>query len=174
MASVYIALGSNIGNREANLRMALRGITRMSRVGAVSPLYETDAVGPDQPSYYNAVCRIETGLEPASLLRFLKALEHEIGRRPGGPHWGPRPIDLDILLYDDRVLETDDLVIPHPRLAERAFVLLPLRDLAPDTRHPVLARTMSELAAIADTKTLRRTAEAGWDGVAGREERVRL
>src|SRR5712692_3244656 len=114
MANVYIALGSNIGNREANLRMALRGMTRMSRVKSVSALYESEPLGsfeapstegrqdrPEQPPYYNAVCFIETGLEPASLLRFLKGLEHEIGRRPGGPRLGPRPIDLDILLYEE-------------------------------------------------------------------------
>src|SRR2546425_9325206 len=129
MATVYIALGSNTGNREANLRMALRGMTRMSRVKAVSALYESDPVGPEQPPYYNAVCRVETGLEPASLLRFLKGLEHEIGRRPGGSRWGPRPIDLDILLYEERVLEAEDLVIPHERLAERAFVLVPLAEI---------------------------------------------
>src|SRR5919108_5809969 len=114
MSTVYLGLGANIGNREANMRMALRGLTRMARVEAVSALYETEPIGSieDQPAFYNAVCRIETGLEPESLLRFVKALEHEIGRRPGGAPGGPRPIDLDILLYDDRVTESRDLVIP--------------------------------------------------------------
>ena len=175
MARVYIGLGANVGNREANLRMALRGMTRMSRVEAVSALYESEPVGPEQPVYYNAVCCIETGLEPASLLRFLQGLEHEIGRRPGGPRWGPRPIDLDILLYEERVLEGEDLVIPHPRVAERAFVLVPLAGITPEMRHPVLGLTIVELAAAVDAEGVRRIAESGWDGVAGREgERVKL
>ncbi len=175
MAAVYIALGSNIGNREANLRMALRGMTRMARVKAVSCLYETEPMGPEQPAFYNAVARVETGLEPVSLLRFLKSLEYEMGRRPGGPHWGPRPIDLDILLYDERVLETDEIVIPHPRMVERAFVLVPLAELAPGLRHPSLDKTVAALARAVVTKGVRRIAELGWDGVAGTEgERVKL
>src|SRR5437867_665789 len=126
MAIAYIGLGSNLGNREANLRMALRLMTRLSRVEAVSALYESDPVGPEQPPYYNAACRIETGLEPLPLLRFLQSIEHEIGRRSGGERWGPRPIDLDLLLYDDRIVDSDDLSVPHPRLSERAFALAPL------------------------------------------------
>jgi 2-amino-4-hydroxy-6-hydroxymethyldihydropteridine diphosphokinase len=176
MATVYLGLGANIGNREANLRMALRGFTRMARVEAVSSLYETDPVGSvqDQPAFYNAVCRIETGLEPESLLRFLKTLEHEIGRRPGGQTGGPRPIDLDILLYDDRVHERADLTIPHPRLAERAFVLVPLAEITPDARHPAIGKTIAELAQAVSKDGVREIKPAGWDGVAGSEQRVRL
>ena len=176
MSTVYLGLGANIGNREANLRMALRGLTRMARVEAVSSLYETDPIGSvkDQPAFYNAVCRIQTGLEPASLVRFLKSLEHEIGRRPGGPVGGPRPIDLDILLYDDRTLETEDLTVPHPRLAERAFVLVPLAEIAPDASHPQNDETIAELAEKVDKEGVRSIKEVGWDGVAGTETRVRL
>jgi 2-amino-4-hydroxy-6-hydroxymethyldihydropteridine diphosphokinase len=176
MPVVYLGLGANIGNREANLRMALRGLTRMARVEAVSSLYETDPVGAvqDQPAFYNAVCRIETGLEPESLLRFLRSLEHEIGRRPGGPIGGPRPIDLDILLYEDRVLESEDLTIPHPRLAERAFVLVPLSDIGPDARHPQRDETIGELAKEVGKGGVRRIKDAGWDGVVGSEGRVRI
>lgn len=175
MSAVYVGLGSNIGNREANLRMGLRGLTRMARVEAVSALYETDPVGrPDQPPYYNACCRIETGLDPLPLLRFLKSLEHEIGRRPGGPKWGPRPIDLDILLYEDCMLEGDELTVPHPRLAERAFALVPLAGIAADAVHPLAGKTVAELAAAVDARGVRRVKEAGWDGVAGTEGRVRL
>jgi 2-amino-4-hydroxy-6-hydroxymethyldihydropteridine diphosphokinase len=176
MATVYVGLGANVGNREANLRMALRAMTRMARVEAVSTLYETDPIGSvqDQPAFYNAVCRIETGLEPESLLRFLKGIEHEIGRRPGGPVGGPRPIDLDILLYDDRTVETEDLTIPHPRLAERAFVLVPLAEIAPDVQHPQLAETVAALSGIVETEGVRRIRDIGWDRVVGREGRVRL
>ena len=176
MPTVYIGLGANIGNREANLRMALRGLTRMARVEVVSSLYETDPIGSvkDQPAFYNAACRIETGLEPESLLRFLKSLEHEIGRRPGGPIGSPRPIDLDILLYEDRILQSQDLTIPHPRLAERAFVLVPLGEIAPDARHPQHDETIAQLAERVGSEGVLRIKETGWDGVMGRDERVRL
>jgi 2-amino-4-hydroxy-6-hydroxymethyldihydropteridine diphosphokinase len=176
LSTVYLGLGANIGNREANLRMALRGLTRMARVEAVSSLYETDPVGSvrDQPPFYNAVCRTETGLEPDSLLRFLKTLEHEIGRRPGGPTGGPRPIDLDILLYEDRVHESAVLTVPHPRLTERAFVLVPLAEIAPDAMHPTSGKTVAELAQAVSKGGVREIKPAGWHGVAGSEERVRL
>ncbi len=175
MSTAYIGLGANIGNREANLRMALRGMSRMARVQAVSALYETEPQGADGPPYYNAACRIETGLEPLPLLRFLKGLEVEIGRRPGGERWGPRPIDLDILLYGDQTLESEALVIPHQRLAERAFVLAPLGEIAAGLRHPVLGRTIAELARGIDMGGVREIAAAGWDGVVGTEgQRIRL
>jgi 2-amino-4-hydroxy-6-hydroxymethyldihydropteridine diphosphokinase len=176
MATVYIGLGANIGNREANLRMALRALTRMARVGAVSSLYETDPIGSvrDQPAFYNAVCRIETGLEPEALLRFLKGIEHEIGRRPRSIEGGPRPMDLDILLYDDRIVASEDLTIPHARLAERAFVLVPLAEIAPDARHPQREQTIAKLAEVVGDSGVRRIKDAGWDGVVGGEGRVRL
>jgi 2-amino-4-hydroxy-6-hydroxymethyldihydropteridine diphosphokinase len=176
MATVYLGLGANIGNREANLRTALRAATRMCRVTAASSLYETEPIGDlEQPPFYNAAAAIETGLEPLSLLRFLKAIEEEIGRRPGGPPKGPRPIDLDILLYDDLTLETPLLTVPHPRLAGRAFVLQPLAEIAGRVRHPVTGRTITQLAKAAGTKGVRVIAAPGWDGVAGRDPgRVRI
>jgi 2-amino-4-hydroxy-6-hydroxymethyldihydropteridine diphosphokinase len=140
----------------------------MGRVVAVSALYETEPVsGPAQPSFYNAACRLEIGLEPRPLLRFLRGVEHELGRRPGGQRWGPRPIDLDILLYDDRVVNEEELVIPHPRLAERPFVLVPLAEIAADLRLPESGPTVGELLAAVGTKGVRRVAEAGWDGLEG-------
>jgi 2-amino-4-hydroxy-6-hydroxymethyldihydropteridine diphosphokinase len=145
-AAVYLGLGANVGNRLANLRLALARMGTFARVEAVSRLYETEPVGlKEQPLFLNAACRVTTGLEPAALLRFLRRLEAEIGRRPGGPLGGPRPIDLDILFYGERVVEAGDLRIPHPRLAERAFVLAPLCDLAPEMGHPLLGRSMREL-----------------------------
>jgi 2-amino-4-hydroxy-6-hydroxymethyldihydropteridine diphosphokinase len=176
MSTVYLGLGANIGNREANLRMALRGLTRMARVEAVSALYETDPIGSvkEQPAFYNAACRIDTGLEPESLLRFLKSLEHEIGRRPGGPAGGPRPIDLDILLYEDRTLDSEDLTIPHPRLAERAFVLIPLAEIAPNVHYPQRDETIAQLAEAVGEGGVRQIKDAGWDGVLGTETRARL
>ena len=175
MATVYISLGANTGNREANLRMALHGLTRMARVEAVSSLDETDPLGlEEQPAFYNAVCRLETGLEPEALMRFLKTLEHEIGRRPGTERWGPRPIDLDILLYEERIIEGEELDVPHPRLAERAFVLVALAEIAPEALDPRRKENIAKLAQSADASGVRRIKRAGWDGVAGREGRVRL
>ncbi len=152
MTAAYIGLGANTGNREANLRMALRGMTRMARIVAVSSLYETEPVGLEGPAFYNAVCRIETGLQPRALLRFLKGLEQEIGRRPGprAAGWGSRPIDIDVLLYGEAVVEDSDLTVPHPRLAERRFALVPAAASLVRRRWPlaVLATAASTLDAV--------------------------
>ena len=177
MATVYLGLGSNLGNREANLRAALRGLWRMGRVEAVSSLYETEpAGGPAQPPYYNAACRLETGLEPRPLLRFLQGLERELGRRPGGERWAPRPIDLDVLLYEDRIVDEEGLVVPHPRLAERAFALVALAEIAADVRHPATGKTVAELLKAMDMQGVPRlVGEGGWDGLEGMaEEKLRL
>lgn len=160
--SVYLGLGSNLGNRRANLAMALRYLEPLARVEAVSSLYESAPMGPqDQPPYYNAACRVATGLGPAALLRHLKNVERMIGRRPG-PRWGPRPIDLDILLFGEEVIEGPDLVVPHPGLAERAFVLVPLAEIAAEERDPPSGRTIGELAAQADGAGLTLVAGPGW------------
>jgi 2-amino-4-hydroxy-6-hydroxymethyldihydropteridine diphosphokinase len=169
-ATVYLSLGANVGDCLANLRMALARLQTLARLEAVSSLYETQPQGVrDQPLFLNAVCRVSTGLEPQALLRLLKNLEWEIGRRPGGQTWGPRPIDLDILLYDERVVDATELKVPHPRLAERAFVLVPLAELAPELRHPLLGKTMKELQASVGEEGVRRIAPAGWEKGEGNE-----
>ena len=168
MADVCIALGANLGGREANLRAALRAIGDIARVVAVSSLYETDAVtldGSEGPPYYNAACRIETELEPLQLMRFLQSVEREIGRPPTAERWAPRPIDLDLLLYGNDIVETDDLTVPHARMAERPFVLVPLAEIAADVVHPALERTIAQLAEDAGDAGVRRIAEVGWDGL---------
>jgi len=175
-ATVYLGLGTNLGDRLANLRLALARLQTLARLEEVSSLYETEPEGlSDQPLFFNAVCRVTTGLEPQAFLRFLKNLEPEIGRRPGGRRWGPRPIDLDILLYDDRVVDAPELQVPHPRLAERAFVLVPLCELAPELRHPLLGKTMKDLLASVGKKGVRKIAPRSWEkgqeneGLAGAE-----
>jgi 2-amino-4-hydroxy-6-hydroxymethyldihydropteridine diphosphokinase len=174
VSAVYLALGSNIGNREANLRMALRGLTRMAHVGPVSSLYRTAPEGPPQPDYYNAACRVETGLEPRPLLRFLKALEHEIGRRPAGGPAEPRPIDLDLLLYDELTVEEHALTVPHPRMTSRPFVMQPLAEIAPELRHPSWEMSAAQIAQQLALSGLRVIAGPGWDGVTEAPQDVRL
>jgi len=171
VASVYLGLGANVGDRLGNLRTALARLQTLARLEEVSSLYETEPQGvSEQPPFLNAVCRITTGLEPEGLLRFLKNLEQEIGRRPGGQRWGPRPIDLDILLYGERVVDTPELQIPHPRLAERAFVLVPLCELAPELRHPLLGKTMKELLASVGKKGVKEIATRAWWSGGGDEQ----
>ncbi|HEY1016229.1 MAG TPA: 2-amino-4-hydroxy-6-hydroxymethyldihydropteridine diphosphokinase, partial [Herpetosiphonaceae bacterium] len=131
MPAIYLALGSNQGDRLALLGEALALLPPAVAVGACSPVYETAAAYvEDQPPFYNCVVAAATELAPGALLAALKSIEHELGRR-AGQRYGPRPIDLDILLYGDLILETPELTIPHPRMAERAFVLVPLLEIAP-------------------------------------------
>jgi 2-amino-4-hydroxy-6-hydroxymethyldihydropteridine diphosphokinase len=131
----YLGLGANIGNREANLRAAVRALAERCTVVAVSSLYESAAVvaegAPPGPDYLNAVCAVDTELTAHELLAFAKEVEHALGRRPAA-RWAARPIDIDVLLHGDEVIDTPELVVPHPRMRERNFVLAPLAEIAPD------------------------------------------
>jgi len=171
VTTVYLGLGANLGERTDNMRAALVAMSRKVRVTAVSSLYETDPVGPPQPMYYNAAAAIETELEPLELLAFLKSIERELGREPGSERNTPRPIDIDILLYGELVLDDEQLSIPHPRLEERSFVLVPLAEIAGDLRHPKFDRTIAELVRDIGSVGVRRVADVGWDGTVGREGR---
>lgn len=132
-ARAYLGLGSNLGDRSQYLQFAVDVLAeRTGAVVAVSPIYETDPVGgPSQPDYLNAVVALETTLTARQLLEVAKEIEQEAGRLPDGERWGPRPLDIDVLLVGQERVEEDDLVVPHPRMHQRAFVLAPLADIAP-------------------------------------------
>lgn len=162
---VYLGLGSNLGNREANLRMALRWLEPLVRVEAVSSLYETEPAGTGGPPYYNAVARAVTGLTPQALLRHAKNVEWDIGRRPA-PRWAPRPIDIDVLVFGDETVNEPDLIVPHPLLAERAFVLVPLAELAADLRPPGAKAPVAELRSQVETRGVTKLRGPEWAGPA--------
>lgn len=149
----YVGLGSNLGDRAAYLLKALSLLSRLQKTHLLrlSPVYETEPVGPPQPPYLNLVAEVETQLTPRILLASLLQIERSLGRERK-ERWGPRTIDLDLLLYGDLVLKEEGLEIPHPRLHQRAFVLVPLVDLIPEGRHPVLGRTFAQLLAPLDRK----------------------
>jgi 2-amino-4-hydroxy-6-hydroxymethyldihydropteridine diphosphokinase len=149
MATVYLGLGTNVGDRLAHLRSALSRLPDLQRCSSV---YETEPWGvEDQPRFFNLACCLVTELSPEALHAQTKALEQRLGRAPGGQRWGPRPIDIDLLTYEDVVLATDRLTLPHPRIKDRAFVLKPLAELAPALHIPGLDGTVADLlAAIPD------------------------
>ena len=152
---VYIALGTNIGDRTENLRRARQALVEFMQLTASSPVYETPPWGiVDQPAFLNQVVTGQCELAPEVLMRQLKKLEGELGRVPGVRN-GPRVIDLDLLFYDDLQLEQPALTIPHPRMEGRAFVLKPLADLAPDLVHPVLKKTITEMLQESDASGVR-------------------
>ncbi len=147
---VYIALGSNLGDRELNLLRAVAEVGRLpgTRVTAISSFYETSPVGAvKQDSFYNAVLRLSTLLAPRSLLTHMLRIEDETFKRVRTIHQGPRRMDLDLLLYGDRAINEEDLIVPHPRLTERRFVLQPLCEIAPDLLHPLTGKSIRELLA---------------------------
>ena len=149
--TVFIALGTNLGERLTNLRMAIAALAPDVSVLTESHVYETPPWGyEDQPAFLNMVVKAETDLEPESLLTYLKQIEAELGREKS-IRWGPRLIDLDILFYDNLVINTPPLIIPHPRLHERGFVLVPLADIASEFTHPVLGKSVNEFLAEIDT-----------------------
>ena len=149
MYRVFLGVGSNLGERQEYLNRAAVAISRLpeTRVVWFSSVYETEPYGnTDQPKFLNAVAEVETALDPPRLLAALKQIETETGRT-GSEHWGPREIDIDILLYDGLVFSDASVTVPHADLERRRFVLVPLREIAPDVVHPVTGLTVEEMAA---------------------------
>lgn len=147
--TAYLGLGSNIEPREQNIYRALRELSKRQGISLshFSSIYETGAVSfLEQPDFLNAVCEIGTTLPPAKLLAAIQEIEKAMGRKRE-VFWGPRIIDIDILLYSDIVMAEDDLVIPHSLMAERSFVIAPLAEIAPQVRHPVLNLSIAQILA---------------------------
>jgi 2-amino-4-hydroxy-6-hydroxymethyldihydropteridine diphosphokinase len=162
MSQVYLGLGTNLGERRKNLRRAVRGVAEFCAITAVSPIYQTPPWGvAEQPPFLNLCLGGETTLAPHPLLAQLKAVEQALGREPTY-RWGPRLIDVDLLFYADQIIKSERLRVPHPRLHERAFVLVPLADIAPDLVHPQLGRTAAELKTAVTTADIEQVGELDW------------
>ncbi len=156
--AVFIAFGSNLGKRQKNCKRAVQLLKDHPHIKLlkVSKWVETKALtlpGENHPDFLNGVVQIETDLSPSELFKTCKTIEYEMGRRASEKKWQPRIIDLDILFYEDQIVNTPDLTIPHPHLHERGFVLRPLNDIAPDWIHPLLKNTVAELLQILNSKS---------------------
>jgi 2-amino-4-hydroxy-6-hydroxymethyldihydropteridine diphosphokinase len=164
MHLVYIALGSNLGNRSGNLIAAIQYLGPEVRVKKCSAVYETPPWGyEDQPKFLNQVLEVETDLAPGDLLDHVKKIESDVGREVSF-RYGPRSIDIDILFFDDLVIDSPPLCIPHARIPERAFVLVPLADIAPNYQHPALDMTVESLLGMVDQKGIQFFSSGGCPG----------
>ena len=146
--AVQLSLGSNVGGRGRNLEAALAALGQLPETSLTrrSHVYETEPYGvSEQPGFLNMAAEIETGLQPLELLEAIKAIESRLGRRHA-QRWGPREIDIDIVLWDDMILDTDALTVPHPDFRRRAFVLIPLAEIAPEAVDPITSQTVAQLA----------------------------
>jgi len=145
LVTVYLGIGSNLGDRKENIEKAIDFLAQKLRVTEKSSVYDTEPVdNREQPRFLNMVCQVKTMLKAADLLVLAKAIEYKLGRMPGKRN-SPRPIDIDILFYGNEVINTPELRIPHPRLTHRAFVLVPLVEIAPTLVHPVNKKSAREL-----------------------------
>jgi len=162
--TVYVGLGSNEGDRESHLVAALSALSHIDAVAvlACSSLFDSAPVGPPQPRFLNAVVALECCLPPLRLLTILKRIEEDLGRRRDGTRWGPRPIDLDILVWDGEVVAEPNLQVPHLELHKRRFALEPLAEIAPELQHPVLGVTVKEMLSHLAPQDVRRLMATQW------------
>ncbi|RXK17217.1 2-amino-4-hydroxy-6-hydroxymethyldihydropteridine diphosphokinase [Macrococcus sp. DPC7161] len=147
MTTIYLSFGSNLGNKLENIRQALKLLNETNgiKITKVSSIYETAPVGGVEQDYFlNGVCELETELTPYELLEAIQSIEYAL-KRVRKVHWGPRTLDLDILLFEDTVMNEARLTIPHPYMHERSFVLIPMNEIAPGVTHPVLHKTINEM-----------------------------
>jgi 2-amino-4-hydroxy-6-hydroxymethyldihydropteridine diphosphokinase len=168
---VYVSVGANLGDREATFAAVIRSIEVESEILllSASPVFETDPIGPEgQGAYLNAALRLRSWLSPTDLLSTLQRIERSLGRDRSGSaeRWGPRTVDLDILFYGERCIEMPELIVPHPRAHERAFVMRPMAELAPQLLHPRLGITIGEIVrARPGTESVRHWPRPpGWPG----------
>ena len=146
LARVYLGLGSNVGNRQKYLSLALSHLAQKMKIVRKSSVYETDPIGnTNQAKFLNMVCEAKTILAPEALLKMVKSIEKKLGRPDHYPKDSPRTIDIDILFYAEQIVSTPDLIIPHPRLSARAFVLIPMKEIAPEFIDPVTGKTITDL-----------------------------
>jgi 2-amino-4-hydroxy-6-hydroxymethyldihydropteridine diphosphokinase len=145
MVEAYIALGSNIGDREANIRQAFEFLKQKIKIAKVSGLYETKPMYMENQGWFlNCAAKVETKMHPKDFLGFLKGVEQKLGRKPVERN-GPRIIDLDILFFGNQIVSEGGLQVPHPKMADRAFVLVPLAEIAPDLMHPIYKKTIIDI-----------------------------
>lgn len=150
MAQIYLGFGSNVGNKRKFINGALSALSGGVKIQSASSFYRTEPWGNrDQPAFYNLCAKGTTTLSPKELLAFIKSVEAKLGRTHR-EKWGPREIDIDLLFYDSEIIKSPRLEVPHPHIAERAFVLVPLKEIAPDLVHPELKKTIAELSAVVD------------------------
>lgn len=145
MTTIYLSLGSNIGNRKQNLEKAITELEKNNvKEIKISSLYETEPVGPKQRNFYNLVGKFKTNLKPKELLKVLKQIEEKLGRIKTY-RWGPRVIDIDILFYGKQIIKSKKLIIPHKEIVNRAFVLIPMNEIAPGFIHPIYHKTIKTI-----------------------------
>ena len=145
MVIIYLSLGSNIGNRKTKLEKALTELNKNNiKEIKISSFYETEPIGPKQRNFYNIAGKFKTNLSPQELLKTVKQIEEKLGRKKTY-RWGPRVIDIDILFYGNKIIKTKNLIIPHKEIANRAFVLVPMKEIVPNFIHPIYRKTMKTL-----------------------------